>query len=91
MPGEVRELSEARPHLSGPCRCLDCGARWEGVAEVGTYAMDCPHCGAAKGARFTMILPEDGELIWRCRCNSIFFVLMVDRWMCPNCGEQKRF
>jgi len=84
-------IESARPHLSGPCRCVDCKHEWVGVAPVGTYAMTCPACGADKGGRFAMIIPDEGVPMWRCKCGNCFMVLMRDCWMCPNCGEQQRF
>ncbi len=86
----VVSLADARPHLSGPCRCLDCKHEWVGVAPLGVTTMTCPACGADKGGRFAMVLPTDGDT-WTCACGNCFFVVQRDRFMCPNCGLPQRF
>ena len=87
--GEVLSLAEHAPHLSGDCRCLDCGHEWIGVAPVGTACIDCPKCGAVKGARFAMVMPEADEPYWTCACGNIFFVMTEAYTMCPNCGTRQ--
>lgn len=91
MNGSVVDLEAFRPHLSGPCRCLDCKHEWEGVAVVGTTTMTCPSCGANKGGRFSMVLPPEERGYWACNCGNIFFVITPDHTVCPNCGEHQRF
>lgn len=83
---KVIYLDEQRPHLAGPCRCLDCKHEWQGVAPVGTWAMDCPKCGASKGARFSMIGPTS-DTTFTCQCGNTFFWVVPDGGAhCPNCG-----
>lgn len=86
MTARVIGIDEARPHLSGPARCLDCKHEWVAVAPVGTWCMTCPACGADKGARFSMIGATD-NVVFVCNCGNQFFLLLPDgRSLCPHCG-----
>lgn len=85
MSGKVIGIETARPHLSGPARCLDCKHEFVAVAPVGTYCMTCPSCGADKAARFSMIDPPTD--VWVCNCgNQFMLILFGGQVFCPNCG-----
>jgi len=47
--GEVIELDDYRPHVSGEAACLLCGHMWVAVAPVGTVVLECPGCHSMAG------------------------------------------
>lgn len=80
----VVKISDARPHLSGPAWCIECGHKWEIVAPIGLTVIECPKCGGHKGARFAMVQKEGPH--WECNCgNGLFFIRDAGTY-CPNCG-----
>ena len=80
----VTRIADARPHLAGPARCLDCGAKWEAVAPIGMTVIDCPKCGAQKGARLAMVQKEGAH--WTCVCGNALYFIQEEGSYCPNCG-----
>lgn len=83
--GEVIEISEHRPSLSGPAICIGCRNKWETVAPVGTTALECGKCNTMKG-RFILAVSRGDHLHFRCHCgNDLFCITPVGQY-CPNCG-----
>ena len=80
----VVSIADARPHLAGPARCLDCGHEWMAVAPLGMTVLDCPKCRAQKGGRFAMV-QKDGDH-WHCGCGNPFYLIRGNGAYCPNCG-----
>lgn len=81
---KVINIADARPQLAGPARCLECRAEWIGIAPLGMVVLDCPKCGAQKGARLAMILKEGPH--WVCVCGNGLFAINEAGAYCPNCG-----
>lgn len=53
---DIVELDEHRPHISGPVVCTRCRHKWTAVRPVGTDLLECPVCGASRGASFGTML-----------------------------------
>jgi Zn finger protein HypA/HybF involved in hydrogenase expression len=82
----VINLDEARPHLSGKARCLDCKHEWEAVAPLGATWLQCPGCSLFRG-RFIGEILRDKLLHYTCNCGNDLFYVTLDGTYCPNCGE----
>jgi predicted RNA-binding Zn-ribbon protein involved in translation (DUF1610 family) len=80
----VVSIADARPHLAGPALCLECRHEWVAVAPLGMTVMDCPSCGARKGARLAMVQKEGPH--WECACGNGLFFIREGGTYCPNCG-----
>ena len=75
---------EKSPHLSGPARCMACKHEWDAVSPVGVFDfLECPSCGAAKGVRTTLVVPDE---VFRCTCGSDLYYLSPKGARCCNCG-----
>ena len=44
------------PHISGPVICTRCRHKWIAVRPVGTDLLECPVCGASRGASLDTML-----------------------------------
>ena len=42
------EQDRGRGWVTRPCRCPDCGHRWQAVAPVGSTGIECPKCHSAE-------------------------------------------
>jgi len=49
-------LDGQRPHVSGPVVCTRCRHNWVAVRPVDTEMLECPVCGAYRGASFATML-----------------------------------
>ena len=87
---DVIDLGAARaarePHTTGPCRCLKCGHKWEGVVPIGVDALECPDCGEMAGVRSGLCV-NLAEEHWTCACGGQFFHLITTGVYCPCCGR----
>lgn len=77
------------PSLEGPVRCAGCRHEWRAVTPTGEFEdLECPACGAHKGIRLGLILPED-RTYWECHCGCMYFMLTpTGAPMCVNCGTR---
>jgi len=50
--------------LSGPVRCVSCGATWNAVRREDSPALECPKCGEMAGVAFFEIVEgeEDDDI-----------------------------
>lgn len=80
---EIINLSERRPHLSGPAVCSCCLHKWVAVAEVGTWQLQCPQCRTMKGLWEHPYAPE---AFFECNCGSHLFYIVSDGCRCRECG-----
>jgi hypothetical protein len=53
---DIVELDEHRPHISGPVACTRCRHKWTAVRPVGSDLLECPACGAIRGASLDTML-----------------------------------
>lgn len=53
---DIVDLDEHRPHISGPVVCTRCRHKWVAVRPVGTDLLECPACGANRGAGLDTML-----------------------------------
>jgi predicted RNA-binding Zn-ribbon protein involved in translation (DUF1610 family) len=87
--GEVVELSDYKPHLSGDAICLACGCEWVQVAAVGTTELKCPDCELFKGVFRHLVTPDR---VWEClECGNRLWYLNKNGFMCGRCGNQGDF
>lgn len=85
----ITKLSDYKPHLEGPAKCLGCGHEWTAVAPLGTYQFKCPECHCEKGLLCWLVAPET---VWQCQCgNQHFYISDEHRAMCANCGISQEF
>jgi hypothetical protein len=83
---EEKEREEGE-WLEGPASCTACKHRWEAVAPVGTWALECPSCGTERGIWRGPCVPQDGELWWSCgTCGGPFLYATPDGLHCVGCG-----
>jgi hypothetical protein len=80
---EVVKMSDYRPHLQGPARCLNCKYEWQAVASVGTTELDCPECRTAKGYFVWMAVPDTAL---QCNCGEWMFHVNREGALCAHCG-----
>lgn len=52
----IIDLDEHRSHLSGPVICTRCRHKWIAVRPIGTDLLECPSCGANRGASLDTML-----------------------------------
>lgn len=91
MTDKVIDILSKQPHLEGRAVCLRCKHEWQGVAPVGTVAMDCPECGLDYGAFYAMVAPK---VSWGCVCGcALYYVAPEGGYgvMCANCGRATSF
>ena len=81
--GNVHDIHEKQPHMSGPCTCLHCRHQWVGIMPVGAVALECPSCGLEHGVIKAAACPET---MFRCSCGCEAFWLSPDGPMCRYCG-----
>lgn len=94
--GEVVEIPQRGPWLSGSARCLDCGITWEAVAAVGTCWMECPSCGTKRGVMVNPCGADVGDSEWTCKCGCDVFKIIAKSGkfhslMCLRCGLPQEF
>jgi len=88
--GTVVNLSDRKPHSSGPAHCMVCKYEWVAIAPVGVVWLECSNCGSMKGLFKYSCQREGSE--WVCNCGNTLFCVTPDGTYCPNCGEwQKGF
>lgn len=97
--GEVVDIRARRPHLSGAVICLACKHERVGVAEPGTFDMECPSCSCPRGVWKYSLVPEEGSQVWSCvTCDCcVYFLQMGERTkegyptiltVCTGCGQR---
>lgn len=87
--GEVVELNAKRrdPYLAGYAVCLACKHKWEFVAPVGSYELECPSCGSMRGVSSTHIYPDDGVPRFQCgHCKTQLWTIRPEGISCAGCG-----
>lgn len=72
--GDVVNILDRQPHLSGEAKCLACGDEWVAVAPVGTATLECTACGLHKGVFKRLCGPSDG-VVWICNCGCDAFYI----------------
>lgn len=91
--GDVVQLSERRPHISGMAFCTHCDHRFAAVAPAGTAHqwLECPACHTEKALyQFPCCLPAGG-LVRTCDCGNQLFYLTPAGHLCPNCGTYQQY
>jgi Zn finger protein HypA/HybF involved in hydrogenase expression len=78
---------ECYPHISGECKCLDCGHEWVGEAPVGVCILECPQCQTLRGVHKYDISRD--EPYWTCNCGNKLFFITPNGTYCPKCGESQ--
>ena len=86
--GEVVNIEEALPHMTGNVLCIECGNKWVAVAPIETTELECEKCGTMKGAWEHMAAPET---CWRCGCGNQHFYIDTNGAMCARCGKRQEF
>ena len=81
--GDVVDLGNYRPHLTGEAFCTGCGHHWVAVAEVGTKVLGCPQCQRNFGLFRGPVEPREK---WKCNCGEMLFWLTEKGPMCRGCG-----
>lgn len=75
--GDLIQLSDYRPHLSGAACCVACGHRWQAVAPAGTVELECPACRTLKGLFRNFCEPHDSTHRYLCQCGSYAFGITI--------------
>lgn len=86
--GEVFDITQNLPHISGEVVCLECRHEWMGVAPIGTTELECSECGTLKGAWKYMAAPE---VVFECNCGNQHFYIDPEGVMCARCGSRQEF
>ena len=89
--GEIVDINQNKPHMSGPAKCLNCGHKWQAVILKDGYegGFECSECGQLKGEFVGTFVPKE---MFKCSCECDLFFLTPDgKTMCPNCGDVKDF
>ena len=76
-------------HAEGPARCMNCGHKWHAVAPVGTWGLECSHCGTFKGV-FEYLFRETGYS-WVCKCGGELFMCAPYGALCIVCGVAHQY
>jgi hypothetical protein len=83
---KVVPILTRQPHLEGPCLCLYCKHRWEGIAQVGNcISIECPNCLLHKGIFSGITYPE---MAFMCECGNTTFAYsgISNANICTLCG-----
>ena len=84
------ELNAHRPHLSGEIKCIICGHSWAGVIPLdqcgNVPCFECPECGLHQGFFVYPILPNEGDIIFKCACSGELFTIYDNGARCIRCG-----
>ena len=86
--GEVVDLADHLPHLSGTARCVRCGHEWEAVAPIpAPPSLECPECGLSHGYFKFPVDEADGTVRFICNvCGGVVFAIRLDGVRCVGCG-----
>lgn len=85
--GNVTDINDYKPHLSGEAKCMHCAHEWVAVSPVGEHSgFECPSCSLFKGVFVGESLPEPDQPFWQCNCGCDVFSLTPNGAMCRNCG-----
>lgn len=85
--GDVHNILEASPHMSGPAVCLACGHQWTAVAPTGVDCLECPGCHTHRGVYDYH--PTPGGFMYQCNCGcSAFSIDPQAMAMCLHCGTR---
>lgn len=84
----VVDIRSKLPHMEGDAVCLDCGAKWVAVTEIGVFYFECPKCGSLKGIFSAPVIPDTA---WVCQCGNMFFTITPNHAMCARCGLAQNF
>lgn len=57
------DLGNHRPHEAGPVVCVRCSHEWVAVRPAGTGLLECPKCGAERGASLAAMLSQPEAFI----------------------------
>lgn len=83
--------ADSTPHMTGPAFCNRCGYEWVAVVPAGSLWLECPACSSENGLLRYRVEPDEGDLIWSCRCGGRVFYFTPDGGFCYNCGTQQVF
>jgi hypothetical protein len=87
--GEVVDINENKPHLTGPAMCLQCGHKWVAVVPVGRLSAQCPSCNLDTGVFQGLVVPDE---IYVCKCGcSTYFIASDGDAQCCRCGVTATF
>jgi hypothetical protein len=82
--GDLINIADHKPHLSGIAKCLQCGHEWEAVAPVGSAScLECENCHTYKGVMKGLASPD---VMYMCNCGNDVFYVGPDGPMCCLCG-----
>lgn len=84
----IVDLTEYRPHFTGPAKCLSCNHEWTAVCAVGTVEFQCPRCHTFKGVSIGMTAPQ---MVFTCDCGNQHFYLGDGVYMCSRCGQHRDY
>ena len=59
----IISLDEHIPHIAGPVVCTRCLHNWVAVRPVDTVLMECPACGASRGANLDTMLDKPHTIL----------------------------
>ena len=84
----VTNILTAKAHLTGSCVCLACDHKWQAVAPVGVYELECPNCKTMRGVYNNLCSPKT---LWECACGSEHFFIQPNETdisaICAKCGD----
>ena len=83
--GDIVEISDYKPHLSGDAKCLACGYTWVCVAPAGTVDLRCPKCDTMTGVYYWLARPDTTWVCHECQ-NDVWFMSKSGYW-CARCGN----
>ena len=72
----------------GRCTCAACGHKWEGVAQVSTYVLECPQCHRMFGMFVDMTYSQG--MNWHCNCGMSMFRIDLNGIYCVQCSEYQK-
>jgi len=83
----------------GTAKCLDCGEKWQAVAPIGDFTMECPKCQTYRGVWMGTFGAAQGTAFdehWVCNCGCDVFHITAksgtfDSIVCLKCGAAQLF
>lgn len=85
--GNVVNLSDHKPHVSGPAKCLGCQHEWAAARPAGPPVyLECPSCGLHKGVFNGNHAPPEADAVYTCACGCQHFFVMTYGVFCQGCG-----
>lgn len=87
--GDVVDINENKPHITGSVRCIECHYEWVAVVAEADWQkfpwLECPKCKLEKGRFHGHFLPDDRNC-FHCNCGNELFYATRQGVFCPSCG-----